>query len=88
VLIRWANQIQPETLHQVLERVVDLVSIHKPGRGLKKKMYHVQMGVAKQPRERIHLGREWYTKAEKCRLLSRASALVATAAAVAAEGQT
>src|SRR4051794_26939116 len=32
-LIRWANQIQPETLHALLDRVVELAHHHKVTRG-------------------------------------------------------
>jgi transposase, IS5 family len=32
-LIRWANQIQPETLHALLDRVVELAQTHKVTRG-------------------------------------------------------
>lgn len=34
-LIRWANQIQPETLHALLDRVVELAQTHKVTRGRK-----------------------------------------------------
>jgi IS5 family transposase len=34
-LIRWANQIQPETLHALLDRVVELAHSHKVTRGRK-----------------------------------------------------
>lgn len=34
-LIRWANQIQPETLHALLNRVVELAHSHKVTRGRK-----------------------------------------------------
>lgn len=34
-LIRWANQIQPETLHALLDRVVDLARTNKVTRGRK-----------------------------------------------------
>ena len=34
-LIRWANQIQPDTLHALLDRVVELACSHKVTRGRK-----------------------------------------------------
>ena len=41
-------------------------------------MYRVQIEVTTQQSERIHLGRESYTKAEECRLFSGATPIVAT----------
>ncbi len=56
---------------------VELVSIRKLTKGLKKKMYRVQIEVTKHQSERIHLERESYTKTEECRLFSRTTPIVA-----------
>jgi hypothetical protein len=62
-----------------------LVSIRKLGKGLKKKMYRVQIEIAKSQAERIHLERESYRKAKKCGLFSCTAWAVATTAAHLAE---
>jgi hypothetical protein len=49
-------------------------------------MYHAEIGVAKQPKQRIHHGQQSYLETEKRGLLSDAARVVALCAARVAEG--
>ena len=51
-------------------------------------MYHAEMGVTKQPIERIHHEAQSYNKTQECRLLSDAPSVVALCSASAAQSQT